>query len=128
MAKVKWLDRRIAYPGPYLTLCLSEDEYLAAFKQFGVKPTDAWVNTPSADATTHHLIHDDGRVACVVCLGPRKPNHTGVEIAGLLIHEAVHVWQRYCESIGEHSPAREQEAYAIQCVSQELLQAYADRL
>lgn len=125
--KVKWLDRRIAYPGPYLTLCLSEDEYFRAFKDMGVKPTDEWISSDVADATTHRLENDKGQLACIVCLRV-KPHHKAVEIAGLLVHEAVHVWQRYADGIGEHTPGREQEAYAIQSISQELLQAYADRL
>ena len=120
----KWLDRRIASPGPYLTLCLSEAEYKAAMKHCRVAP-GAWIN-PGADATSHHLVSENKRV-CVVCLG-NMGGRSAIEVAGLLVHEAVHVWQEYADSIGESTPGREQEAYAIQAIAQELMAEYARRL
>lgn len=125
--KYRWLNRRIAHPGPYLTLCLSEKEFEHAIKHLKIKEHFSWIRTPQADATAHHFSNPDGHSACVVCLR----NYEGrdpVEVAGLLIHEAVHVWQEYCEWIGEQNPAREQEAYAIQAISQELLAEFARRM
>lgn len=49
-------------------------------------------------------------------------------MAGMLIHEAVHVWQAYSANMGETNPGDEQEAYAIQSISQELLAEYARRI
>jgi hypothetical protein len=45
---------------------------------------------------------------------------------GLLVHEATHVWQHICESIGETKPSVEFEAYAMQSIVSNLLTAYED--
>lgn len=125
--KFEWLDRRIAHPGPFLTLCLSEEEFNAALDDLGIRDRPNWIKTPQADATTHHLISSKYERACVVCMkDPQGRN--AIEVAGLLVHEAVHVWQDYCDRIGESSPGIEQEAYAIQAISQELMAEYARRL
>lgn len=123
---MKWLDRRIAAPGPFLCLCLTEAEYKKAMKHCNPPAISPWLNF-GADATTHVLRNAENKACCVVCLNV-APERTAVEIAGLLIHEAVHVWQEYADAIGEKHPGIEQEAYAIQSISQELLQAYADSL
>ena len=49
------------------------------------------------------------------------------EVAGRLVHEAVHVWQRYCDHIGERRPGNEQEAYGIQSIAQELMQSFVEQ-
>jgi hypothetical protein len=122
----KWLDRRIAAPGPYLTLCLTEQEYDAAMKALKVKHYGPWVSTPQASATTHNLSNPDGNLCCVICIGDYHGRNP-VEVAGLLVHEAVHVWQEYCDWYGEKIPGREQEAYAVQAIAQELMAEFARR-
>jgi len=123
--KPKWLDRRISAPGPYLCLCLSNAEYLATMRKMRVKQFGEWIKSPQADATAHYFENTDG-VTVVVCL-TNYHLRSGVEIAGLLIHEAVHAWQVWCDFYGEEKPAREQEAYAIQSIAQELMAEYARR-
>ena len=44
----------------------------------------------------------------------------------LLVHEAVHVWQQTRVYLGETAPSPEFEAYAIQNISGNLMQAFAD--
>lgn len=122
----RWLDRRIAAPGPYLALCLSEAEYEAAMRRLKVKHCGPWISTPQADATTHHL-SNEGSLACVVCLRDHQ-GRDPVEIAGLLVHEAVHAWQEWCDYYGERTPGREQEAYAVQAIAQELMAEFARRM
>ena len=124
--KVNWLDRRISAPGPYLCLCLSEDEYKAALKDMGVDAVDNWIKTPHANATAHHIASRKG-LACIVCMSDWE-NRNPVEIAGLLVHEAVHAWQEWCDYYGEVTPGREQEAYGVQSVAQELMAEFARRL
>lgn len=122
--KVEWLDRRIAHPGAYLALCTTEKQFLAAMKHCNIKNPPDWIMSDHADATCHHLQNPKGEPVCVVTLRAAA-NQNPVEVAGLLVHEAVHVWQEYCVRIGEHKPGREQEAYGIQSIAQELMQSYA---
>ena len=52
----------------------------------------------------------------------------GVNIAGILMHEAMHVLQDYLEYIGEQAVGRETQAYAVQAISVRLMEAYRDEL
>lgn len=122
--KTRWLDRRIARPGPHLALCLNEAEFKAACAHLGAQPP-RWVNA-GANATMH-TFELKGKTACIVCIDGAE-DWNPIEVAGLMIHEAVHVWQQYCEDMGERNPGIEQEAYGIQAIAQELLAEYARRL
>jgi len=119
----KWLDRRIAAPGPYLVLCLSTDEVAAVAKRMKVTLDP---RTCRGGRMTE-LVSPQGNTTCVVEISGYN-DATPVEVAGLLIHEAVHVWQAYCRDIGETNPGDEQEAYAVQAIAQELLAEYARRI
>lgn len=125
--KTKWLDRRISAPGPYLALCLSEAEFYAALRHAKARYQSNWISTPQANATAHFLPNSDGELCCIVCLGPHE-NRSAIEIAGLLVHESVHIFQEYCAHIGEDHPASEQQAYGIQSIAQELLSEFGRRL
>jgi hypothetical protein len=120
--KHQWLERT-AIATPYLTLVLNQEQYHAALddlKYKGERPR--WVS-PGAGATTHHLQNDDGSTACIVALddsGDQDP----IATAGLLVHEAVHVWQELVSDMNEQDPSREFEAYAIQSISQQLMWEY----
>jgi len=122
----KWLDRRISAPGPHLCLCLSEAEYKKAMKHLKIEDSPRWISNDHANATAHNIFSSRGLV-CVVCLGDCS-GRNAIEIAGLLIHEAVHAWQEWCDYYGEKNPGSEQEAYAVQSIAQELLAEYARRI
>lgn len=121
-----WRDRRICAPGPFLCLCLDEPTFHAALADCGITDRPVFMANSHSHATLHFAEHQNGQLVCIVALGPwagRKP----VEVAGLLVHEAVHVWQRYCDRIGERNPGDEQEAYAIQAIAQELMQSFVEQ-
>lgn len=122
----RWLDRRVAKQGPYLTLVLSDKELDKAIKPL----TKQKLRFPVNGAICFILENHDGDLCAVIALSCKVQNHcSAIEIAGLLIHEAVHVWQAYAHDvINEKDPSSEQEAYAIQGISQELLAEYARRL
>ena len=122
-----WLDRRICPPGPFLTLCLSQDEYRAVALELESPEVPHWTGHMGADAATHTFENTERGLVCVVCIRNIE-KATPIEVAGVLVHEAVHVWQRWCESYGEDEPGAEQEAYAIQNIAQILMTEYARRV
>lgn len=63
-------------------------------------------------------------LAAIVCFPP-GPDRDSIEVAGLLVHEAVHIWQEYLIHIGEKYPGVETEAYAIQRISMGLMSEYS---
>lgn len=119
MKRFEWLDRGLIY-GPYYTLCLNDRDFVAALAHLGIKDQTAFLSRASANATTHFCTDKRGKLCAVVCLGAWQ-ERTGVEIAGLLIHEAVHIFRNWRDSIGEKEPGEEFEAYSIQWLSQQLM-------
>lgn len=124
--KYKWLDRRVAKPGPYLTLCLTAEELKDAAKGLTEWPLEfpMW----GARAHMFQKVDGDRNVAIIALAKDSQENHNSIEIAGMLVHEAVHVWQYYAEKMGEHRPGDEQEAYAVQAIAQQLMSEYARRI
>ena len=122
--KLNWLDRHTVF-APRSVLCLSEAEYLKAVAHCNVKNPNPWI-LPSQDACVHTW-ECDGMLVCVVCVNP-PCDYDGIDIAALLTHEAVHIFQRLCDSIGEDRPSREFEAYSIQRIAERLMREYARRM
>ena len=123
----RWLDRRIAHPGPFLCLCLSEAEFHRALAHLKVPRSD-WMGSGHSHATAHSFEAPEGRgLTVIVCLQDAAGRNP-IEVAGLLVHEAVHAWQRYADWIGEKEPGNEQEAYAVQAIAQELMAEFARRV
>lgn len=123
--KPQWLNRGLV-TGPYYTLCLDEKDFHREMRRMKL-PRNVWpafMGSDHADATAHILENPTGDLCVVVCLAgwaSRKP----IEVAGLLVHEAVHIWQEFCARIGENKPSAEFEAYSIQLLSQELMFEFA---
>jgi hypothetical protein len=126
MNRVRWLDRRIAAPGPYLALCLNEQQFAAACRHIRCVAPPPFVRNEWSDATAHYFNSPRGQTV-IVCLRGWEGRHP-IEVAGILVHEAVHVWQEYADRIGETHPGREQEAYAIQAIAQELMDEFAQQM
>jgi hypothetical protein len=122
--KTRWLDRRIALPGPYLTLVLSEAEFIDAVKHIGESVHQQWQGNGHACT---HIFRCPGKPMTVIVALSGWKGRDPIEVAGMLVHEAVHVWQRHAQDIGEEDPGDEQEAYAVQSIAQELLAEFARR-
>ncbi|GEA69115.1 hypothetical protein PA3_32730 [Acinetobacter pittii] len=66
----------------------------------------------------------DGAYA-IVQLGDTSERNL-IEVYGLLLHEAVHVWQKIKKLMGEREPSVEFEAYSIQAIAQDLFEMYEE--
>lgn len=125
MAKLNWLQRETVVT-PHMILCESEEQYLQIMKHLNCKYFNRWIS-PNQNATMHSLIRDD-KITCIVCIDFKLcATKTLPEVCGLLVHEATHIWQELCESIGEHSPSKEFQAYSIQCIAQRLISDFMER-
>jgi hypothetical protein len=79
---------------------------------------------PSSDARTV-AFEKAGALRIYVTLAERLDGKDPLGIVCLLVHEAVHVFQEMCAHTGDTNPSRETEAYAIQRISAELINAYS---
>lgn len=61
----------------------------------------------------------------IVQLGCTKERSL-IEIHGLILHEAVHIWQELKLKMNESEPSIEFEAYSIQVIAQDLFKMYED--
>lgn len=124
---IRWIDRTLL-TCDYVALCVSEKDFQRELRRLKIVPHQwsSWLSE-GALATTHHLISDKGTRTSIVCT-PIRTDWEGVEVAGLLVHEAMHVLQEYFEYIGETQPGRETQAYTLQALSVRLMQAYRDEL
>lgn len=124
---MKWLARDLIV-GPYLALATSETEFRKALRHCRIPLAEMpeWVPAGKSGCA-HYLTNPDGDLVCVVAIRIRE-NVTPIQVAGLLVHEAVHVWQRFRADINEHEPSAEFEAYAIQSIAQRLMHAYSESL
>ena len=125
-AVLKWLNRDLV-TGPYLGLALSEKDFHKALKHCAIprEKWPEWIKTDQADATVHFFTNQASKLCAVVCLRMRD-GIEGIQVASMLVHDAVHIWQEFRDHIGETNPSREFEAYSIQSISQRLMYAYAE--
>lgn len=124
-----WCDRNLMTSPIYYGLCVSEKIFHRELRRMKVPP-EHWppfISNDWSDATMHHFDGVNGNRCAIVCI---RTNHarTGVQVASLLVHEAVHIWQAIRESMGEKEPSSEFEAYSIQRISQELMQAFKEQV
>lgn len=118
---MKWLERDTVR-APYTVLCLDEAAYLKAAKHCELKNPDEWLGANQMAGV--HTWETRAKLICVVCLHPDSRKADPIEVAASLVHEAVHVFQRLCDSIGESAPSREFEAYSIERIAERLMREF----
>ncbi|MFL1541450.1 hypothetical protein ACJOYG_17315 [Acinetobacter baumannii] len=86
-------------------------EYMDKADQFLDMGADAQVSTFS-----------DGAYA-IVQIGDTADKDQ-IQVYGLLLHEAVHIWQIVKRRMGEREPSVECEAYSIRAIAQDLFEMF----
>ena len=123
-----WLSRNLLFGG-YLALVTSQKEFDRALAN--IKVTEKIEYVPNGwPACTHTFDNVKGSIACIVALDlARCAEEDPIDVAALLVHEAVHVWQHNEGKAGKLGCfGDEGEAYAIQNISTRLMGEYARRI
>lgn len=123
MSKSVWLSRTLITSPICVAFCKNRQQFTQELKRLKIKEGEfPEFVSPGADATTHFFAKGN-KECCIVCIMvPKKIPK--IQVYALLVHEAVHIWQAVKERIGEKSPSKEFEAYSIQAIAQELMEAY----
>lgn len=117
-----WIDRAMMESPYCIGLCQTEAQFRHELKRLKVEQTTDWI-IKGKDANVTELENLGGIKCFLVSIRATKTTQH-IEVIGILIHEAVHVWQNIRDDIGEAKPSPEFEAYSIQNIAQKLIDAY----
>lgn len=114
-----WLDQ--GWQPAYIGFCPSKQAWKREMKRLGA--SEPWPDT--AGRTT--VLESKGKTRIIVTLNPdHEAGASRIQVAGLLAHEAVHVWQFIKQNTGVEKPDWETEAYSVQAIFQNLYRAWWD--
>lgn len=130
VGKIKYVDRVLFVSPCCIGLCTSKAQFLKELKRLKLNEYAFEWMSDDCNGKTHFLENKStGGKICIVCIdavirnGSKKSTLKGPALYGLIVHEAVHVWQAIRDDIGEENPSAEFEAYSIQAISQRLMEA-----
>lgn len=116
--RVIWLDR--GWQPVEYGFCPSRKAWKRAMKEMEIDGEDY----PETDGRcTTFTKNGKTRILVTIREGAEK-EHSSVEIAGILVHEATHIWQEVRSAMREREPSTEFEAYSMQAIFQELYSAF----
>ncbi len=116
--RVVWLDNGW-FPFRYC-FCPSEKAWDMEMKRLKIKDNYGYLSKGQCGRCD--IFECDGDLVIFVSIS--DSDHTDNTVAGLIVHEAMHVLQHMLEHIGEQKPSKEFEAYSIQTISQNIFKAY----
>lgn len=118
--RVVWLEQ--GWQPVAIGFCPSEKAWDREIRR--LNGTQPWPE--SANMGGHTLLGENDKTGCstiLVCVG-NGAERDALDVILTLLHEAVHVWQFVCQTIGEHNPGIEMEAYGIEGITRGLIEAY----
>ena len=120
-----WIDRAIIESPYCIGLCQTEKQFKNELKRLKVANPEnhQWV-TEGKDATVTEFEGSKNHDKCFLVGIKQDAKTKPIEIVGLLVHEAVHIWQMIRQDMNENEPSIEFEAYSIQKISINLIDAY----
>lgn len=127
---VKWIDRSLVLSPYCIGLCKTQESFKKELKRLKVDKPAEWI-TKGSDATTNFFERTDTHSYCCLVgidsdyVAKRKIKPS--EVAGILTHEAEHIWREIKKVLGEDKPSSEFEAYAVQNIAQRLIEAYNEK-
>ncbi|UPT53211.1 hypothetical protein [Synechococcus phage Ssp-JY42] len=120
---VLWLDQ--GWQPAYIGFCPSKKAWRREMKRLGVTGQDY----PDAPGNTS-TYESKGKFCIIVSLNEKAASAEGatdLQVAGLLCHEAVHVWQFVKKNMGVFGDVDwETEAYSVQSIFQNIYGAHLD--
>lgn len=125
--KVDWLSRSVHTLALKYGLCTNEAAFHEELRRFKITQKVEPTLNPHSSACTHFLESLELNVVCALIFMKLNPKHSREQHYSLLVHEAMHVWQRHLLLIGESKPSEEFEAYAIQAISQALMCSFLEQ-
>lgn len=124
-----WLSRNLLQGG-YIGFVTSQAEFEQALKDIECTDCHEPFLPKGWPACTHHFDNVNGSIANIVAFDlAHAAKEDPIDVAALLVHEAVHVWQHNESKAGKLGCfGDEGEAYAIQNISTRLMTAYVEKI
>lgn len=132
--EVYWCPR--IWYWPYYGFCPSEKAWYAEMKNSekwrvtdGHAAIPAYPDPKEANVTRLRLVETgDGepvdKLVQLVTIAPHLDRLPIDTVMGIIVHEAMHVFQHMCEEIEEDRPSSEFAAYTLQSMAQQLFKGY----
>lgn len=122
-----WGHRNLISLPLYFCLCTSQKEFNKEWLGCGLpkEKIEPYV-TPGKDATVVTVEHKGSIISFVGVANWEGKDP--IAICGLLVHEAMHIWQRTLQMMGEENPSEEFETYSVQAIASELMYLFRLRI
>ena len=122
--KIKWCNRTM-FLGPPYCLVTTPKMFREELKRLGIKDSLDYMANSSSDATCYEF-ENKGKTSLIVTLKGWE-DADPIDVASLLVHEATHIKQHVMRIIGEKNPSSEFEAYMMQNIAGNLMQAFVEQ-
>lgn len=126
--KVNWCDRTMFYFPHYYCCVTTPALFEQELKLLGIAQRDwpPYLSRPEMNATVWELDTPTGSKAFIITLSGWQ-GKGGIDVAGLLVHEATHIKQEVLRAMGEKNCGDEFEAYMMQNIAQNLMQCFLEQ-